>query len=225
MNVLTNRPALRVGASRVARRSRVCVAAALSRPDVAAVDSCAAGPSRRSLLAMAAGALVGLASAAPAQALTCSAGTDTVEDDAACRRAVLSKDAGSVQSAEANYNKLSGGKFSAAPGVPVAVLDQEYVRSTLQLRDIILSYASSDVNDYKARVPLIKLVKTDGAEWVSKYARGGSARSDSARRMYIAVDALIGHLSANGYAPMPKPKLRVVLTNIDEAKAFLEVNK
>lgn len=57
---------------------------------------------------------------------------------------------------------------------------------------------AQDIQDYKTRVPLIKTIKTEGADWVSKYARGGSARSDSARRMYIAVDALIGHLAANG---------------------------
>lgn len=48
------------------------------------------------------------------------------------------------------------------------------------------------------RVPLIKVLKAEGLEWVSKYARGGSARKESARRMYIAVDALIGHLASNG---------------------------
>ena len=33
---------------------------------------------------------------------------------------------------------------------------------------------------------------------MSKYARGGSVRSQSARRMYIAVDALLGHFASNG---------------------------
>lgn len=56
-----------------------------------------------------------------------------------------------------------------------------------------------DVNDYKVRLPLIKSVKADSTTWVSKYARGGSARKESSRRMYIAVDSVIGHISANGW--------------------------
>ncbi len=56
-----------------------------------------------------------------------------------------------------------------------------------------------DAADYKNRLPLIKTIKTEGSDWVSKYARGGSARTDSARRMYIAVDAVIGHLASNGW--------------------------
>ncbi len=50
----------------------------------------------------------------------------------------------------------------------------------------------------KARTPLIKTIKLDGLTWVSKYARGGSARKQSARKMYTAVDAVVGHVAANG---------------------------
>ncbi|GLI59745.1 hypothetical protein VaNZ11_001695 [Volvox africanus] len=218
---------LRVGTSRVARRNRIIRAQAISRTENALADDCAAGPSRRSLIAMAASALlVGVASTSrPAQALTCASETKTEDDDTACRRAVLSNDLGNVQKAEANYKSLAEKKFTAVNGVPVAILDTEYVRSTLKLREDIINYATLDVNNYQVRVPLIKTLRTEGADWVSKYARGGSARTDSARRMYIAVDALIGHLASNGYAPMPKPKLKVVLSNIDQAKAFLEEGK
>ncbi|EFJ51573.1 hypothetical protein VOLCADRAFT_103473 [Volvox carteri f. nagariensis] len=220
--------ALRVGATRVARRPRVVrVQAASSRAEVATADESTVGPSRRSLFTMTAGALLaGVASSShPAQALTCASETTTEADDTACRRAVLSNDQGAVQNAEANYGSLSEKKFTAVSGVPVAVLDSEYVRSTLKLREDIISYATLDVNNYQVRVPLIKTLRTEGSDWVSKYARGGSARTDSARRMYIAVDALIGHLASNGYAPMPKPKLKVVLANVDQAKAFLEEGK
>ena len=34
----------------------------------------------------------------------------------------------------------------------------------------------------KERIALVKKLKVDGVAWVSKYARGGSARSLSARR-------------------------------------------
>lgn len=49
-------------------------------------------------------------------------------------------------------------------------------------------------------VPL-QTLKTDGAAWASKYARGGSARKLSARKFYIVVDALQGHLTTNGIPP------------------------
>ena len=45
---------------------------------------------------------------------------------------------------------------------------------------------------------VVKRLKAEGPAWVSKYARGGSARKLSARKMYIAVDALQGHLASNG---------------------------
>lgn len=51
----------------------------------------------------------------------------------------------------------------------------------------------------KSRQALIKSLKIDGSTWVSKYARGGSARSQSARNMYIAVDAVQGYLASNGW--------------------------
>jgi hypothetical protein len=39
---------------------------------------------------------------------------------------------------------------------------------------------------------VIAQIKKDGSSWVSKYARGGSARKQAARKMYIVVDALQG---------------------------------
>ncbi|PNW86244.1 hypothetical protein CHLRE_02g078507v5 [Chlamydomonas reinhardtii] len=227
MALATRPAALKVGTTRVSRRPQAIRASASARPEVAApVDDSVAGPSRRGLMAMAASAFVGLAtSSRPAFAKTCAAETETEAEDDACRNAVLNRDLKSVQQADANYNAMSKNQYTTVSGVPVAVLDSEYARATLKLREDILQYAELDIQDYKTRVPLIKTIKTEGADWVSKYARGGSARSDSARRMYIAVDALIGHLAANGYAPMPKPKLKVVLVNIDQAKDFLEIGK
>ncbi len=63
-----------------------------------------------------------------------------------------------------------------------------------------------DVYD-KQRIPLIKSLKSDGFTWVSKYARGGSARTQSARRMYIAVDSVVGHLASNGCVAGLSPNL------------------
>lgn len=39
---------------------------------------------------------------------------------------------------------------------------------------------------------VIAQIKKDGSSWVSKYARGGSARKQAARKMYTVVDALEG---------------------------------
>lgn len=47
------------------------------------------------------------------------------------------------------------------------------------------------------------MLKKDGLDWVSKYARGGSARKVSARTFYIAIDAIQGHVASSGYAPFP----------------------
>lgn len=46
----------------------------------------------------------------------------------------------------------------------------------------------------------IASIKAEGSKWVSKYARGGSARKQSARKFYIVIDALQGHFAANGCA-------------------------
>lgn len=146
----------------------------------------------------------------------CSAGTLSEEEDASCRRSVLKNDG-----KEDYAGKSAEKRFTAAPGVPVADLNSEYVQATLKLREDILSYAKSDPTDPKTRVPLIKQLKQEGTDWVSKYARGGSARTQSARTMYIAVDAIMGHLGSNGYAPMPVPKLKVALANVDKATSFL----
>ncbi len=51
----------------------------------------------------------------------------------------------------------------------------------------------------KQRVPLIKSLKADSLAWVSKYARGGSVRKQSARKMYIALDAIQGHIASAGW--------------------------
>lgn len=44
----------------------------------------------------------------------------------------------------------------------------------------------------------LQVLKSDGRAWTSKYARGGSARKNSARSLYIVVDALQGHITSNG---------------------------
>lgn len=51
-------------------------------------------------------------------------------------------------------------------------------------------------------MPLIKAIKADAQAWVQQYARGGSVRKQSARRFYIACDAVLGFMASNGCAPL-----------------------
>lgn len=104
---------------------------------------------------------------------------------------------------------------------PVSKLDAAYITETLALADQIEQYMTLDVYD-KGRGPLIKDMKVKCGNWVSKYARGGSARTQSARKMYVAVDSVIGFLSNAGLAPLPKKKVDVTRQSLDEARAFLE---
>ena len=77
----------------------------------------------------------------------------------------------------------------------------------------------------RERIALVKKIKKEGTEWVSKYARGGSARTQSARRLYIAVDGVVGFLASNGLAPFPKAKITSTLSVIEQAKALLDAGK
>jgi len=68
-------------------------------------------------------------------------------------------------------------------------------------------------------------LRKETGQWVSKYARGGSARKLSARRFYIAVDALQGHLASNGQAPFPKSKIPVLQANVKQARDLIAQGK
>jgi hypothetical protein len=138
-----------------------------------------------------------------------------------CRRASLARDQlASYSSAKSNSSKLG----NAASGVPVADLNSQYVLETRKLGDAIIKYATADPYD-EERLALVKQLKADGPVWVSKYARGGSARTLSARRFYIAVDAVEGHLASNGLAPFPRNKLEKLKTDIEDTDRLLEQGK
>lgn len=68
-------------------------------------------------------------------------------------------------------------------------------------------------------------LRKETGQWVAKYARGGSARKLSARRFYIAVDALQGHLASNGQAPFPRQKIPVLQSNVQQAKDLIAKGK
>ncbi|EIE26160.1 hypothetical protein COCSUDRAFT_61150 [Coccomyxa subellipsoidea C-169] len=109
-------------------------------------------------------------------------------------------------------------------GIPVAEMKDEYSKETLALGQQIQTYAGMDL--YNAQRPkIVQVLRKDGSTWVSRYARGGSARKLSARRFYIAVDALQGHLASNGMAPFPKNKIPVLLSNVAQAEALIAQGK
>eukprot|EP00891_Asterochloris_glomerata_P002701 jgi/Astpho2/2701/fgenesh1_pg.00050_%23_18_t len=131
------------------------------------------------------------------------------EEGDECRKKVLIKDAAS----QAQYGPSS--TSTSGPN-----MDDAYVQSTAKLMEAIVKYATLDLYSPE-RVKVIDVLKSDGRAWTSKYARGGSARKNSARSLYIVVDALQGHITSNGLAPFPKNKLTKLLQQTDDAKKLL----
>lgn len=143
-----------------------------------------------------------------------------------CRIAQLSRDKGKLGSygAATDNRDRVGRSYTSGGTNPVATLDAKYKADTLELSDLILAYAALDLYDPE-RVAVIKQIKADAPGWVSRYARGGSARTLSARRFYIVVDAISGHLASNGAAPFPASKLKELVSKVREALALLEEGK
>jgi len=96
----------------------------------------------------------------------------------------------------------------------------EYTQATVALSEVVDKYFTLDPYDPE-RATLVKTLKMDGAAWASKYARGGSARKLSARKFYIVVDALQGHLTSNGFAPLPPAKTKLLQKNLNETRDLL----
>ncbi|GBF99371.1 hypothetical protein Rsub_12175 [Raphidocelis subcapitata] len=186
-----------------------------------AVKAAAAG--RREALA-ALGAAGALFAARPARAISFSptvcADQDTGEQADECRARILARDTAAQEEALAEYAKRENRSVRVASGVPVSEMSDEYTRATLQLADKLEAYFTTDVYD-KSRGALIKDVKGEAQAWVTKYARGGSVRKQSARRFYVAVDAVLGHLASNGLAPFPASKIKVVRATLEEARGLL----
>lgn len=109
-------------------------------------------------------------------------------------------------------------------GVPVSQMDDSYTKESATLSEAIIKYGTLDLYDPQ-RVQVINLLKADARTWTSKYARGGSVRKPSARKIYIVVDALQGHLTSNGFAPFPKAKMAKLLGDMQDAKALLAEGK
>jgi len=176
---------------------------------------------------MVAVALVALVYLAPGEAMaayspqTCVGLRDLGEDDAECRARILREDFSSGANAK-DFKGFSAGQTQY--GVPVAEMGDAYVVETLELGRKILRYGELDPYS-KERIDLIKQIKGDMNQWVGKYARGGSARKESARKVYIVIDALQGHLVQNGLAPLPKPKFQKLAVDLQEAFDLLSQSR
>ncbi|KAI7840082.1 hypothetical protein COHA_006212 [Chlorella ohadii] len=141
-----------------------------------------------------------------------------------CRLQILKQDRAKLDSYEATANETGkvGGMQS---GVPVATLDAAYVKATNQLSDKILAYATFADPADPARFQVIKELKAEMPAWVSKYARGGSARTVSARKLYVVVDAISGHFASNGLAPLPASKLNKLKADVEAVQELLAQGK
>lgn len=208
------------------RPAQATVCSAVTTTTAATTPSASVSSRRAALLAaglLPAAALAALAPK-PALAQTNALCTESESEDAAadCRRAALAKEKlvnyGDASTRAATEERL-------APNVPVAKLDSKYARETASISSLISAYVAIPADDARARAPLVKPLRAECQKWASAYARGGSARSQSARSMYVAVDAVMGHLASNGIAPLPGAKLREVGASLEASAAFLAEGK
>jgi hypothetical protein len=77
----------------------------------------------------------------------------------------------------------------------------------------------------KERIASYAIVKREGKKWIAAHARGGSAPGQAAKRMYVAVDAVTGHITANGAAPLPPNKIKFVTKTLQEVDTLMAENK
>jgi hypothetical protein len=141
------------------------------------------------------------------------------DDGADCRRQALLKDKAGL-SGSAYPSKQDGRPQALTSGIPIAEMKDDYTQATVALSEVVDKYFTLDPFDPE-RAAVVKTLKADGSAWASKYARGGSARKLSARKFYIVVDALQGHLTSNGFAPLSPSKTKALQKNLDETRELL----
>ena len=81
-----------------------------------------------------------------------------------------------------------------------------------------------DVFDKQRRVATGE-IQTNSKVWTSKYAPGGSARLESAQKLYVVVDSLLGHFASNGLAPLPDTMKAKARSDMATARIFLDKGK
>ena len=77
----------------------------------------------------------------------------------------------------------------------------------------------------KERMESYNYFKVESKKWIGAHAKGGSAPGQAAKRMYVAVDAVAGHIASNGAAPLPKTKVAFVKKTLAEVELLLEQDK
>lgn len=82
------------------------------------------------------------------------------------------------------------------------------------------AYLDLDVFDKQRRVATTD-IQTDAKTWTGRYAPGGSARLQSAQRLYVVVDSLLGHFAQNGFAPLPEPMKNKARSDMVTASGLL----
>jgi len=146
---------------------------------------------------------------------------DLGEEGVECRMQAIEKDAAKGKE---DYSKISNQEIKTVYGTPVSEMSEEYTKETYALRDLLSTYVQLDPYD-KQRPVMFKEVKKSSADWVSKYARGGNVRKQSARTFYVAVDAIQGHIAQNGLAPLPKSKAAKLLEDMERGTEFIVAGK
>ena len=68
----------------------------------------------------------------------------------------------------------------------------------------------------RERNEALSYIKNEGKKWISVNAKGGSAPGQATKRMYVAVDAVLGHVTSYGAAPLPKSKVKFVETTLKQ---------
>ena len=142
-------------------------------------------------------------------------------DGDACRARTLAKDFGKGTEGYQGSIRGSSGLATNTNSIPIpSVQGGAYASETRALAASIREYLALAPSD-ASRVPKGKALRKAGAVWAARYAPGGSARLKSARRCYISVDALQGHLAANGAAPYPASKASKLLAGLDDVEELL----
>lgn len=112
----------------------------------------------------------------------------------------------------------------AQTGQAASVINDEYFKLSESLIGEIDAYLELDVFD-KQRKAATSSIQLNGKTWTSKYAPGGSARLESAQKIYVVVDSLLGHFASNGYAPLPAGIVSNIRSRNGEATILLAKGK
>ena len=144
------------------------------------------------------------------------------DEGAECRAKDFEKDAGKLAS-----DVMSKADRQGALKTGQAEKKVDYAVYSSESSDLISeidSYLELDVFDKQRRVATGE-IQTNSKVWTSKYAPGGSARLESAQKLYVVVDSLLGHFASNGLAPLPDTMKAKARSDMATARTFLDKGK